>query len=183
MEQFYEMEPDDVGAWSLGDPEDETGRTLTYWTFAEGRKWLGDELKADLKKPGWIPDITLAGPNVPIVKIAVGDVLAKFAGDTIQRIPLVAPTQKYQFELINTLSVTECLDERRSGEVVRWAAGEQPANAGRYRRVVGIKIHENKASALNIFRIKHWEVPLLVSNDLCKALMKAGLRGVSFTPL
>jgi hypothetical protein len=88
-----------------------------------------------------------------------------------------------QFNIVNILSICECLDET-SSEILTWKHEDgEPAKVGRYRAVYVLKIDPKRAERLDLFRVAGWDVAVIVSDRLKSAFERDRVSGVHFLPV
>jgi hypothetical protein len=84
------------------------------------------------------------------------------------------------YEILNAVCSEACLDESGS-EVMKWKPEDgRPDKIGEYRMVTNLTIHPNHTNSRHIFRIRGWEIALIVSEDLKKAIEYLPNLGIVF---
>jgi hypothetical protein len=199
-ERYYELEDDlDMeGRWYLNGISDKEGiefdsRDFTYGKHVDVgpplRLSLNDEhdmvevtppLKVSLRRKGKSLDFTYADFDMPVVTAAVGQLLADIAGSDIQRIAVRVGSRKEEYDIINIISCVPCIDTKRS-EIEWWTReDERPDKIGKPRMITRLVINQKSVSGANIFRPEGWEVVVVVSDKVRKALQEAKVTGVRF---
>jgi hypothetical protein len=183
---YYRVLDDPLGGrrWYLGLPVDEHGEDLDWTALFHGeRPSFAGTLVAPIKKAGTPVAFTLAGFDVPVVQEDVFLLLQEHVGEDVFGLPVRVKSAAETFFILGTRRVLACLDEERS-EIVRWKEGDgRPDKVGGYRMVTEMHIDPTRADGAGVFRIRGWEVALIVSGEIKDALLGYGSSGVSFGPV
>lgn len=124
---------------------------------------------------------SMAEIEVPVLSAALAEAVGETAGDTVQLLPLTVDGHPYV--ILNSLNIVDCLDESRS-TFSKWGASDgSPEKVGEYRDVAELRIDPARASGHDVFRVKGWDIVLIVSAALRHAMEEAGADGASFTPV
>ncbi|NMO18136.1 hypothetical protein HPC49_50760 [Pyxidicoccus fallax] len=177
---------DDVyipGRWELGAPRDSQGREFGSRVFLRGEPaQVEGKLRVPVYQPGKPLDLTLADAGtVPIATERVATVLAQLAPNDVQLFPVEVDTQPEEHFLINVARVVKCIDDQASEEVRYWMPEDgRPDRVGTYSSVVGLRIDPMKVGDAKVFRTWGWHIALIVSDEIKKALERAGATGLKF---
>lgn len=157
--------------WFLDEPQSEDGTVIDAREFTRGEPYAGlVPVRLPIAQPGQVTEFTFAAFDMPVVSNRVGTILERVAPNEIERIPVVVGSSHRGFEILNVTSKAKCLDESRS-QVLKWKLEDRrPDRVGKYRMVTGITIEPNCVSGKHIFRIKGWEIALIVSEVLKDAI-------------
>jgi len=199
--KYYELENDRFfeGRWHLRELLDDTDTELDSREFTYGNRMdLGPPLKCslwneyaivDVKPPlkltlsreGSPLDFTYADEGAPVVTRAIAQLLSELADNDIQRISVKVDGMKEEHEIINVISLVDCLDAKRS-EIQWFEEGNdvRPDLAGTPEMVRKIIVDPTRISNHQMFRIKDWNIALIVSETVKNALEEAKVTGVLF---
>jgi hypothetical protein len=180
---YYRVLSDPLGGrrWYLGLPVDERGEDLDWAAlFAGETPAFAGRLRATIRKPGTQVAFTLAGFDVPIVRDDVFHILQDHVGQDLFGLPVNIESVNGRFFIVGTRRVLTCLDEQRSN-VVRWKEGDgRPDKVGGYRMVTDIHIDPARADNADLFRVRGWEVALIVSSAVREKLRAHDVNGIAF---
>jgi hypothetical protein len=140
-------------------------------------------LCVSLRREGNPLDFTYADFDMPVASLQVAKILAKIAGTDIQTIPARIEARGEEYAIINVASIASCINPNRS-EITWWSeADERPDKIGKARMVTKLVIDPKKVSRFHIFRPEEWDVVIIVSNVIKRALEEAQITGVTFRPV
>lgn len=168
--------------WYLQEPVGANGKEVDARKFTAGKKVRPrSDLVVPLSRSGLPLDFTLAAFDMPIASRKVGDLLDQLAPSDIQRIPVAVDSLSSGYEIINVISMHDCVDEKQS-EIVWWKRSDgRPDKIGQYRMITKLKINPEVVGVSKIFRIAGWEVALIVSHEIKLALEKEKVTGIKFS--
>jgi hypothetical protein len=178
---------DDVyipGRWELGTPRDSRGRDFGSRLFLRGEPaHIDGRLTIPIYQAGKPLDFTLADAGaVPVVTEKVATLLAEMAPQDVQLFPVDVDTQSGPYFLVNVVRLVKCIDNQASDEVQYWRPEDgRPDKVGTYSSVSGMRIAPNKVGDAKVFRTWGWNIALIVSEEIKKALERAGATGLKFT--
>ncbi len=185
MTTYYRItwDPDFPKPWWLGEVECETTE-IDCRIFTEGvQQDVVGPLRIRIREAGGALQFTFSAFDVPVVTQEVGDIFARYAPDAIQRIPINVAEITGKYEVLNVTQTCDVLDLVR-GKYVWWRPGDHRADlVGTLRRVYKMVFRPEIQPPPHAFRIKGWEIALVVSQTLMEALGGANLRGVKFLPI
>jgi hypothetical protein len=181
--QFYDIVSDMHIAkrWFLDEPRTEAGEEVDGRDFTQGRavKVSGPLFITSYEK-GKRLDFTFAAFEYPVVTRRIGNILQGIAGEDIQLIPAHVTGSDEYYDILNVVSVVDALDESRS-HVERWTSEMgRPDKIGKYSLVAEIKIDPARTHGHRLFRLKGWEIALIASEEVKKALEAEGVTGIRF---
>lgn len=121
--------------------------------------------------------------NVPVATDAIARAVQAVAGDEVQCLPLTIPGHP-GYQVLNATRTLKVVNEERS-EFVKWTTRDHRADlAGSYRSVTRLVLKEGSIpSDAHFFRVKGWEVVLVVSERVKAEMEDVGCRGAEFMPL
>lgn len=199
--RYYELD-DDVtikGRWYLNGLLDNQGRELDSRDFTYSRRLATDgclqvtlnnegrmikveqPLKVRLRRKGLPLDISFADFDMPVVTRAVGNLLNDIAPADIQRFPVQIDSCKEEYDILNIISRPNCIDISRSKIDEWWTEEDQrPDLLGQPQMISKLRIDENRTAGAHIFRPDGWDVVVIVSDVVKKALQRERATGVKF---
>jgi hypothetical protein len=199
--RFFELE-DDLefpGRWHLDRLCDDIGVELDGREFRYGNQidpgpplrcghWKEEKI-VEVRPPlalyrsyeGTPLDFTYTDSCMPVATKRVGDILGTIAGDDIQPFPVRVDRRDEAYEIINVVSVVDCLDTVRS-EITWFEEGNaiRPDLAGEPSLVRNLMIDADRVGDHHVFRIKGWTLPIIVSEAIKQAFEVARVTGVKF---
>lgn len=183
---YYRLLPDaSVGARSLRWPETADGTPLMAGTFVNGREYSGAEpvRVASALGPD-LPDVLFGFQAMPIVATALAEAMHRIARLDVQLVRTVIGACDERFRIINVTRMLDCIDERASQVQIASVDDIQTGRAyGRYRAVSRIRIRPQAAHGAQIFRLLHWPVALIVSQEIVVLLQQTRATGVRWEPV
>lgn len=184
--RYFEMDFDDTrsGARHLGDVLDRNGVEVSPWIFMHGTPVnVASPLKFLVYSPGRLVDFEFAGLGVPVGTLPVADLLSRFCGTSLQRVPALVDGDADKYAALNFLSKRRCVDEAAS-EFLKWTIHDHRSDkAGSYRQFTRLRIRPENVGDANVFRIEGWECQLIVSDLVKEAFESEGISGVRFEPV
>jgi hypothetical protein len=137
-------------------------------------------LSAEVSHPGRPLDYCITAFNRPIARTSLAHAIATVADSDIQCLPVRVGKQK-GFCVLNAVRVVRCIDEDRS-EFGKWSEQDQrPDKLGTYKGVTKLRLDPQLIPEdAHFFRLKDWEVALIVSEPVKNAMERAGCLGAKF---
>lgn len=189
MSSFYEItfQDNDEAAWELVVPLANDVWTEA-WCFTKGR-WvdsLPQHLKLEVFSDGHPVDFNISSFHIPVISANMGRILDKLVCHEIQRIPIAVADAVGQWEILNILNAVDCIDTRRSIIDYYPASSADPAihlNShliGQPRGVRKLAIDNSLVRNHQIFRLRSWPLPIIVSDEIRIAVESAKLTGCQF---
>jgi len=133
--------------------------------------------------PGVALDYTMASRGLPVASERAAHVFERSAADDVQLIPVTVEGHREPYFIVHALHALECVDEQRSEGIRPWTeADERPDRLGDYKAIDALRIDPARVAGHHLFRVKRWEVALIVSAHLREELERAGLTGLRFVP-
>jgi hypothetical protein len=128
--------------------------------------------------------VTIMGVNFNnVTAVTFGNVAAQsFVPTEIQQIPVCVAAEGSGYSIINVVSRIDCIDAKRS-EIDWFEEGDavRPDLAGTPEMVSKLIIDPRRVRGHHIFRPQGWEVTIVISDVVKKALENANVTGVKFT--
>ncbi|WP_375756422.1 imm11 family protein [Corallococcus exercitus] len=179
---------DDVyleGRWELGHPQDAQGNELKnpWQIFRKGRpsSWAG-RVRIPIDIPGSVLDYSHASGSIPVVTSRVAAIFERLAPNDVQLFPVdIEGQQPDEFFILNAIRRVNCIDDVASEQVRYWTPEDGLAEkVGTYTFVWGMRIDATRLGSARVFRPLHWEVVLVIPEDIKLALESIGATGVWF---
>lgn len=176
--RFYELSITPIpGTWFLAVPWlNEDGSWKDIWAYTRCERLKDPSpVAATIKHAGRSRDINFASFDIPIMSRKVNDVLEAEAPGEIQRVPVTIDAPG-EWEVTNVLHEIDCIDHRES--LIQYWPNDHPEKAGKPRGVLKLVIDPDRVEGAQIFRLKGWLGPIIIS-----AKLKAALEAAKFTGL
>lgn len=160
--------------WYLKGPLTTLGETIDPRAFTEARAVeCAVPLTVPVRRRGIPLDFTLADFDMPVLRSSFAMRLRELEPEAIQLIPSTVAGEAGAFDILNVLSVVDALDEERSA-ITYWREEDgRPERVGQYRMVLNMTLDPSRIGAHHVFRIKGWEVALVVSATARERLIGA----------
>ncbi|HSH61357.1 MAG TPA: DUF1629 domain-containing protein [Acidimicrobiales bacterium] len=180
--QLYRLEWDSgqLNQWHLGRP-----RTIGDVPLVNGGV-VRDDLLATapgvvvpIYQEGDRLDISFATGDIPVAVPRVANLVAERAGDDVRVIPAQVEGAPGQFFALWVKNSIDCIDPERTIGTF-WPDSSE--RAGQYRMIVDLKLRPDAAGDHQIFRVKGWEVAIIVTERLKAEVEGGGATGVLFLP-
>jgi hypothetical protein len=177
---------DDVyieGRWELGQFQDAQGVDLANpWQFRKGKpsSWMGS-IRIPVQIPGNALDYSHGGFSTPVVTSRVAAIFERLAPNDVQLFPVEVEGQSDDFFIVNAVRRVNCIDDEASEEARYWRPEDGLTDkVGTYASVWGMHLDARSLGSARVFRPLHWEVVLVVPEDIKLALEEIGATGVRF---
>jgi hypothetical protein len=148
--------------------------------FDDGIRCEPRPLFAEVTRPGRPLDFTVSAFNTPIARASLANAISTAAGSDVQCLP-AAIEKQVGFCVVNAIRVVRCIDEDRS-RFGKWTEQDgRPDKVGKYRGVPHLRVDPRMIPEdAHFFRLKDWEVVLIVSEPVKDAMERAGCQGAKF---
>ena len=185
MERFYRIIDSTTfrNRWHLGAPCDQNGAEIDPRVFTMAQRYAGSEpVNITVKQGGCPLDFTLGSFDMPVLRAWVGRAILESAAKEIQLIKASVDGDD-DFVVLNVLSNLDAIDEARS-EITRWTEDDgRPEKVGTYFGIASIAIRTDKVKGAKMFRLREWELPLIVTDSIKSTLQKLKVTGIDFEEL
>lgn len=170
--------------WCLATPRSANGEEIDPRLFTEGIKYGGDKIVEVPIAQGRRPiDFTFASFDMPVLKRDTAALIQTLAADGIQRVPVKNVGGYMGYEILNLLTLLKCINEKHS-LISRWTESDGiPSKVGMYAGIARLALDRASIEGHEIFRIKDWELPLIVSETVKSSLERVGTSGIAFQEL
>jgi hypothetical protein len=197
---FFQIEHEfpQTGRWYLNGLRDHVGNQLDVRDFTYGVP-IETEPKLRLSSPtdgrmiDVVPPLTMSlrrlGPpldftlgdfDVPVATQRVAQLLARVAGDDIQRFLTYVDGHIGDYEIINVTSKIKCIDLQRS-DITYWTEEDGlPDMVGKPQMIADLIINPALTEGRHLFRPEGWTVALIASNIVKEILEGEGVTGIGF---
>jgi hypothetical protein len=167
--------------WFLDEPVSADGKRIDAREFRYGVYYQGPiPTNVPIQKAGRDVLFTFAAFDMPVIGEKVARAVRKIAFEEAQYFPVQIDSLNLPFEIMNVVVREICVDESRS-EIVWWKANDgRPEKTGKYRMISQLTIDPRRTNDRHIFRVKDWEVALIVSEQIEEAIRGMPDLGVVF---
>lgn len=147
------------------------------------RARLPGPLSTHIHHPGPPLDFCLSSFNVPVASKALARAVELVAGDDVQCFDLHIPGHPGHM-VLNSTRALKVVNEQHS-EFSKWKRRDhRPDLTGTYHSMTRLTLRTGVIPPrTHFFRVRGWEVALIVSEELKVAMEAVGCRGATFTPL
>jgi hypothetical protein len=153
--------------------------------FTEGRPYGGPTPAAvSLDVDGARPEFTFAAFDMPIVSRRLAELIERLCPGQTQRLPVTILPSLSGYEILNVTATADCVDETRSRYIKKWTLDSAcPDRVGTFSEIGGLMIDPRRANNHGIFRVRDWEIALIVSDPVKTAMEAIEDLGVVFEPV
>jgi hypothetical protein len=168
----------------LGAPLTLRGIELDPRLFTEGKRYLGESNLEILVRHGTQPlDFTLGSFDMPVVIPSLAKHLQDLCPEALQVIPAAVTKIDRAVAILNVLDVRDAIDEQHS-EITWWTKEDGlESKIGTYAGIGRIVLVRKRIDGAMMLRLKNWELPLIVSEQIKDAIQSAQTSGVEFEQL
>jgi|SRR5579859_326454 len=179
--KYYRMCDDLDDRWAIGHFEFEKGDNVWTFTKAGAKPALGYSPKAWIREHGRKVNITYGDFEVLIVDDCAKDC---FSSEEALFFPIEIAdmTDKSKnYYIMHILREVECVDLELS-KYDLWEVNNpiRPDKAGQFKTIYKLVVDTGRKIEWNIFRIKRYDVAIVVSETLKEKLEKKSISGVKF---
>jgi len=177
---FYSafFDPMIVDQWYLSAPLDRGGGEIHAARFASGRPYLGTPpCSMKIYQAGIPVEVSFGRSNVPVVSDAARFAIESVATQDCEFFPIDLPGTGKRWHILNAISLVDCFDVDRS--VFEEATGE--GDEREYDSVWKVVIDPVRAAGHDLFRIRGYDLDLIVSERVKVAIESLPRHGVCFT--
>lgn len=183
---YYRLD-DDVekqDRWFLDTVIPESNDEWAFWSLVDASGVAVEKTwKVQISRPGTPLDFTFSGFDVPIVNKKAKDVFDSVCPEDFDSLVVEVEGTKDDYHILNVKNSFSRLDEE-SSIFDKWTENDgRPEKVGEYRTVTRMKIiKEDIPPNKHLFRLNGWEVAVVVSETLAKALKTTrGLKFINIT--
>jgi hypothetical protein len=170
--------------WYLDEPLAKTGEEIDARLFGYGEPYDGvAPAIVPIQYKGKQVAFTLAAFDMPVVSTKVANIVRAVCVPEVQWFPVIVDDGMHGYEIMNAICVEDCVDEEAS-EVLKWRPEDgRPDKTGQYRSITKLLISPRRVANRHIFRVKGWEVALIVSDRIKAELCAVEDLGIRFEPV
>lgn len=199
--RYFRVEEDmsAILKWQLGGLFDNEGNELDSRDFTYGNKLMNngkvvaslwnDDITIHATTPlslmvsslGPTLDVTYAAGELVVVKSHIATCLESIAPSSIELISVIVGNI-YNMYIINVVDIVDCIDHTLS-EIDYYPDNNdiRPELSGQPETVYKLRIDRCKAAGHDIFRIKEWEMAIVVSESIKMVLDHAHTTGIIYS--
>jgi hypothetical protein len=164
--------------WILGDVINDLDED--DWKYSVGKKieLIPADLRMDIFSKGKSLDFSISGSGVPVVSKKFKNL--NFGFDDVQFIPI--SIDEDIFYIMNILNVIDCIDEENSN-FEKYIKNDKvrPDKEGEYKGFFKMELDKNKIYSNKIFRVKNFDIAIIVFESFFESINKFNITGCKFT--
>lgn len=169
--------------WFLRRPRSIAGELLYPDDFIMGVPYAGPTpVTLEIGQKGTEVQFQLAAFGMPVVSRTVASVVRKIAPGDAEFFPVEIAGAESDYEIMNVITLLDCLDETRSDFSVWQEEDGRPDLVGQYQMISVARIDAARAAGHHIFRLSKFHVSLFVSEQIRLELEDRPHLGVVFVP-
>jgi len=173
----------DVGEqWFSDEPIRDDGESVDARTFVDCATYEGPPLTLKTIQRGRRFPINFGPFDMPVVSVELGEKLLTLARRDLQLVAAKIDGTE-PVSILNVLTCRDCVDESRTIGTKWTSLDRRPDKVGAYRMIVKLFIDPERVAGSNMFRIRTWETPLIISEHVSSNLTEQELEGVRLTPV
>jgi hypothetical protein len=129
-------------------------------------------------------EFTLGDDGTPVANERVAAIIKRIAGPEVLLFPAQVDEQEKPYVILVAQLAVECVDKSASEELTYFTEEDnRPNRLGEYKSIGRLRIDRRAAAGHHFFRVKGWEVALIVSEQVRIALEEAHVSGLCFVPV
>jgi hypothetical protein len=182
--RYYRVQvaPDVGQQWFPNEPIGPDGVSVDARIFTDCTKYDGPPLVLRTRQSGRRFQINLGPFDMPIIDVDFGDKLVRLASNDLQLVAAKIDGKDLAY-IVNVLTCCDCIDEARTIGTKWTPADSRPEKVGKYRMIVHLFVDPSRVGDSDVFRIRHWETPLIISERVASNLTERELDGVVLQPV
>ena len=170
--------------WHLDDPRTERGNYVDPRNFTNGTVYRGESpLEIPVFRGETALDFTLGSFDMPIVTRRVMERIRTFCGASAQWVPATIAGRDFRVEILNILEVLDAIDEELSEISWRIKKDAISNDVRTYGGIASLVLRRERVRGSRVFRLRGWELPLIVCEPVKAALEDACVTGISYKEL
>lgn len=183
---FFEIEfdPKSVDKWFLGEPLAIDGSEIDAWHFTMGTSYRGPTpRKVPIEHAGAERQFNIAALGMPVVSIEVASAIQSIQTSGVETFPVHIEGASREYAILNVLNRADCVDEDKS-EIAKFEADDgRPDLIGEYRMIINLTIDPSRTKGHRLFRVARYEVALIASESIKRAIESFSDLGIIFQPV
>jgi hypothetical protein len=181
--EYFDVIADDKkfdSRWFLGEPLTNSLEEIDSRLFRYGVEYSGQlPCRVPISQEGTSVAFNLAAFDMPVINEEARDALLSVTSYGYELFPVEVDSLDERFWILNVTSRVPCVDESRC-QFLKWGPEDsRPDRIGSYRSISNLKINPRQVNG-HIFRIKGWEVVMIVSGEVVRALTGVPNLGIVF---
>jgi hypothetical protein len=174
------FDPRIADQWHLSRPRDTDGNEIGGYHFTSGRPYVGPRAASiPIYQDGRPMEVSFGEEKIVVVSNRAKAALENVAAQDCQFFEVAIPRMMQPWHILNAIHLVDCFDETMS----RFSPG--PADGERYALVTRLVIDPARVRGQQLFRVRRWDVDLIVS-DAVKSVIEQipnhGVRFIQVTP-
>lgn len=160
--------------WHLAAPRDAHGNEIRGYQFRLGRPYAGPQpVKVPIYRDGRPLEVSIGAEKMVVVSQQAMQVIEPLAAGECEFFAVTIPRMSLLWYILNACTLVECFDEARS----RFTPG---SGDERYSIVTRLMLDPDRIRGHQLFRVKGWDVDLIVSDTVKAAIEGIPNHGVLF---
>lgn len=181
--QYFDVLADDEkfgSRWFLGEPLTNSLEEIDSRRFRYGVEYSGSlPFRIPVTHQGASVAFNFGAFDMPVINEDAKNALMSITSEGYELFPVVVGSSDEKFWILNVTTRVACVDETQC-EVLKWGPEDaRPDRIGSYRSISNLKIDPRDVDG-HIFRVKGWEVAMIVSDEVRRALIGVPKLGVVF---
>jgi hypothetical protein len=173
----------DVGQqWYPEEPVGPDGLSIDARTFVDCAPYDGPPLALRTRQRGRKFQINFGPFDMPVADVEFCKKLGELARNDLQIVAATIDGTEPAC-IVNVLTCCDCIDEARTVGTKWTAADRRPEKVGLYRMIVRLFVDPGCVGGSDVFRIRNWETPLIVSERVASSLTQREREGVHLIPV
>lgn len=161
-------DPHIADQWHLAAPRDADGNEIRGYQFREGRPYMGSRpVQVPIYQDGRPLELSFGAEKMVVVSHGARLAIEPLAAQDCQFFAVSIPRMPSPWFILNALNLVDCFDEAKS----RYS--KMPGDERRYAIVTRLMLDPTRIRGQQLFRVKGWNVDLIVSE-----IVKAAIEGV-----
>lgn len=179
--QYFKLAMANEDRWTLAiERQYPNGRDVDIWAYSMGQHAAEEAVPFIVDVEGEVVDFNPTAFGSIVVSSEMAELLSRFASSEIQRIPAVVRGADGDWEVLNVVSVVDCIDHKRSK--IQYFPLDHAEKPGKPRGIMNLVLDPDRAKGHHVFKPMDWLVATIVSADVKSALENAGISGVEYWP-
>ena len=179
--QYFKLVMANEERWTLAIARQfPDGREVDIWAYSMGQPAADDTVPFVVDVDGEIVDYNVTAFGSIVVSSKMAEILCRIASTEIQRIPAAVRGADGDWEVLNVVSVVDCIDHDRSR--IQYFPLDHAEKPAKPRAIIKLVLDLDRAKGHHVFKPMDWLVATIVSADVKAALEDAGITGVEYWP-
>ncbi|MEM8864439.1 MAG: DUF1629 domain-containing protein [Planctomycetota bacterium] len=177
--RYYEMKIANENRWNLAiEGEFEDGTPTDIWAYSMGRQAPNRPVPFSIYTEGEVVDYNPTAFGTIVVSSRMATIIDAYAESEVQRLSAAVDGEPNGWEVINVLSVVDCID--RDFSDITYYPEDHIEKPGKPRGITKLVLEPQKARGHQLFKPKDWLAATIVSSSLKDALEESSITGIEF---